>query len=191
MAGLVGQHADQLVRRLRLHQRAVIDEDAAAVGDKSVEGGIVDDDHLDVLLFHARGAQDRPGVVAQQLLRLGVAQHRGALLLGGAERRRHGERDRGGEGGQFQHRFAVRGTVQHQRSLSIWRRGRGCEPDGVCLNQNPATVSWFDAFFFTRPGFSSLENAIRSHRMRPVWGGNRCRELEIGLASRLMDSNSR
>ena len=37
VAGFVGEHADHLVRRVRLHQRAGIDEDAAAVGDEGVE----------------------------------------------------------------------------------------------------------------------------------------------------------
>ena len=37
MAGLVREHADDLVRRLRFHQRAGIDEDAAAVDDEGVE----------------------------------------------------------------------------------------------------------------------------------------------------------
>ena len=114
MAGLVREHADDLVRRLRLHHRAVIDEDAAAVGNESVEDAFVDDHHLDVLLLHAGGAQDRPRVVAQQLLRLGVAQHRGALVLGRRERRRHDKRGRRGEGGQFQRRFAVREAEQHE-----------------------------------------------------------------------------
>ena len=81
MAGFVREHADDLVRRLRLHHRAVIDEDAAAIGDEGVERAVVDDDHLDVLLFHSGGAQDRSRVVAQQLLRLGIAQDRRALVL--------------------------------------------------------------------------------------------------------------
>ena len=74
MAGLVREHPDDLVRSLRFHQRAVVHEDAAAVGDEGVETAVVDDDDLDVLLFQARGAQDRPCIVAQQLLDLGVAQ---------------------------------------------------------------------------------------------------------------------
>ena len=81
MAGFVREHADDLVRRLRLHHRAVIHEDAAAVGDESVEGALVDDHHLDVLLLEAGGAQDRPRIVAQQLLGLGVAQDRRTLVL--------------------------------------------------------------------------------------------------------------
>ena len=73
---------------LRLHQRAGIDEDAAAVGDEGVEGAVVDDDDLDVLLFQAGGAQDRRGVVAQQLLDLGVADQRRALVAPAPRQRR-------------------------------------------------------------------------------------------------------
>jgi hypothetical protein len=72
VAGLVREHADDLVRRLRLHDRAGIDEDAAAVGNERVEADLVDDHHLDVLLLQTRGAQDRPRVVAQELFGLGV-----------------------------------------------------------------------------------------------------------------------
>ena len=62
MAGFVRQHADDLVRGLRLHQRAIIHENTVAVGDEGVENAVVDDHDLDVLLFQARSAQDRPAV---------------------------------------------------------------------------------------------------------------------------------
>ena len=78
VAGFVREHADDLVRRLRVHQRAGIDEDAPAVRHEGVERAVVDDDDLDVLLREAGGAQDRLGVVAQQLLDLGVADDRRA-----------------------------------------------------------------------------------------------------------------
>ena len=61
VAGLVRQHADDLVRRLRVDQRAGIDEDAAAVSDEGIEGAVVDDDDLDVLL--ASPAARRIGAV--------------------------------------------------------------------------------------------------------------------------------
>ena len=103
VAGFVRQHADDLVRGLRLHDRAVIHENAAAVGDEGVEGALVDDHHLDVLLFQTGGAQDRPGIVAQQLLGLGVAEHRRAPVL--LRKRRQtgasGQRDRGRDRGQL------------------------------------------------------------------------------------------
>ena len=50
VAGLVREHADDLVRRLGFEQRAGIDEDVPAVHDEGVEGAVVDDDDLDVLL---------------------------------------------------------------------------------------------------------------------------------------------
>ena len=101
VAGLVREHADDLIWRFRFHQRAAIDEDAAAVGDESVERAIVDDDDLDVLLGEAGAAQDRLGIFPQQLLDLGVADDRRALLrlrgnAGANERsrRHHGDKAR-------------------------------------------------------------------------------------------------
>ena len=103
MAGFMRHHADDLVRRFRLHDRAVVHEDAASIGHERVEDALVDDHHLDVLLFQTGGAQDRPRVIAQQLLRLGVAEDRGAsVLLRQRHHRREGERDRGGQRGQLQ-----------------------------------------------------------------------------------------
>ena len=100
MAGFVRQHPDDLVRGVGLHHRAVVHENAAAIRDEGVENALVDDDHLDVLLFQAGGAQDRAGVVAQQLLGLGIAEDRRAPSLRKRRHRRNGERDRGGDGGQ-------------------------------------------------------------------------------------------
>ena len=56
MAGLVRQHADDLVRRLAIVQRADIDEDAPAVHHEGVERAVVDQHDLDVLLREAGGA---------------------------------------------------------------------------------------------------------------------------------------
>ena len=123
MPGLVREHADDLVRRLRLHDRAVIDEDAAAVGDERVERALVDDHHLDVLLFQTRGAQDRARVFAQQLLGLGVAQDRRplGLRMRGRDRRQRdrSRRDEGGEGGGL---LAQCDLEQHQ---AVWVK-RSC-----------------------------------------------------------------
>jgi len=103
MAGFMRHHADDLVRGFRLQDRAVVHEDAASIGHERVEHALVDDHHLDVLFFHAGGAQDRPRVIAQQLLRLGVAEDRWAsILLRQRRHRREGERDRRGQRGQFQ-----------------------------------------------------------------------------------------
>ena len=92
MAGLVGEHADDLVRRLGVHQRAGVHEDAAAVHDEGVERLVVDQRDLDVLLRETCGVQDRLRVVAHQLLDLGVADQRNAARQArrlGGNRRRH------------------------------------------------------------------------------------------------------
>ena len=54
MAGLVRQHADDLVRPFRLHQRAGIDKNALGVDHEGVEGAVVDDDDPDIVLAQAR-----------------------------------------------------------------------------------------------------------------------------------------
>ena len=46
VAGLVRDDADDLVRRLGIHEGADIDEDLLAVGDEGVEGAVVDEDDL-------------------------------------------------------------------------------------------------------------------------------------------------
>jgi hypothetical protein len=100
---LMGEHADDLVRRFRLHQRAGIDENAAAVGDEGVEAAVVDDDDLDVLFGKSGRLQDRLHVFAQQLLDLGIADDRraaGTALLRRRRRMRGDERNRGDAGKQ-------------------------------------------------------------------------------------------
>ena len=76
MAGFVGEHADDLVRRLGVHERADIDEDLLPVGHEGVEGAVVDEDDLGRLGVDAGGAEDRRRIVAQELLGLGVAHDR-------------------------------------------------------------------------------------------------------------------
>src|SRR5450631_3380020 len=103
VAGLMREHADDLVRRLGVEQRAGIDEDVAAVHDESVEGAVAEHHHLDALLGEAGRAQDRRCVVAQQLLDLGVADDRHAarqILRAGRRNRRTaaGRRHRNGGG---------------------------------------------------------------------------------------------
>ena len=63
-------------------QRAGIDEDAPAVHHEGVEDAVVDEHDLHVLLREPGDAQDRRGVVAQQLLDLGVADERQAAWPG-------------------------------------------------------------------------------------------------------------
>ena len=74
-------HPDDLVRGLRLHHRAVVHENAAAIRDEGVKNALVDNHDLDVLLLQPCRSQDWPGVFAQQLLGLGIADHRWALGL--------------------------------------------------------------------------------------------------------------
>ena len=76
VAGLVGKHADDLVRCFGVKQGAGIDEDMAAVHYKSVEGAIVEHHHPHALLREVGGAQDRRRVFAQQLLDFGIADDR-------------------------------------------------------------------------------------------------------------------
>ena len=90
MAAFVRDDADDLVRRLGLHQRAGVDEQAPS-RDEGVEGRIVDQHDADAGAGEARRLEDRPRVVAHQRLDLGVAHHRHAL-------RKHGERLRQGDG---------------------------------------------------------------------------------------------
>ena len=104
--GLVREHADDLIRRFRVHQRAAVDEDAAAVGDESVERAVVDDDDLNILLGEARAAQDRLRVFPQQLFRLGVADDRWPFAL----------RLRGNAGAN------ERGRGHHGHKARRWRR---------------------------------------------------------------------
>ena len=108
MAGFVREHPDDLVGGIRFHQRAVVHEDAAAIGDEGVETGLVDDDDLDVLLFHARGTQDRPCVIAEQLLDFGVAQQRRTPVLLGKRRTRRNRQRRRGDGRDQSGDFAAR-----------------------------------------------------------------------------------
>jgi hypothetical protein len=56
MPGFMRQNPDDLVRGLRLHHRAVIDENATAVRDEGIKNLLIEDHDLDVLLFQARRA---------------------------------------------------------------------------------------------------------------------------------------
>ena len=111
VAGFVREHADDLVRHLRVDQRAGVDEDAPAVHHEGVERAVVDDGDLDVLLGEAGGAQDRLGVVAQQLLDLGVADDRQSRrqALRARRRRRDGDGRRQRDRERRQQRERARG----------------------------------------------------------------------------------
>ena len=98
VAGLVREHADQLIGCRRLHQRAGIDEDVARIHDEGVERLVVDDDDLNALIAQARDLEDRRYVFAQQLLDLGIANHRdagiGAVLGAGRDGSQRDRRSR-------------------------------------------------------------------------------------------------
>ena len=91
VAGLVREHADDLVRRRRIGERADKDENAPTVGDEGVEGAVVEDHDLDVLRREPGGLQDRPRIVAQQFLDLGVANDAGHRPLGERDAARAGK----------------------------------------------------------------------------------------------------
>ena len=82
VAGLVGDHSDDLVRRLGVHQRADVEEHATAIGHEGVEGAVPDENDLDRAPLDAGGREDRIGVVAQQILDLGVPDEGWPALLG-------------------------------------------------------------------------------------------------------------
>ena len=105
--------ADDLVGRLRLHQRAGVDEHAPA-GNEGVEARIVDQHDVDAGFGQAGRLEDRPRVVAHQRLDLGVAHHRRALL-----------RHRGGQGGQCQgasHNDRRCRAGGSEKGVGLWQR---------------------------------------------------------------------
>ena len=112
MTALVREYPDQLIGRGRLHQRAGVDEDAVRVHHEGVERFVADDDDLHVLLGEPGGLQDRRGVIAQQLLGLGVANHRDA---GGRPGLRPGRQARQHDGGGREERNAPRSWPRRAR----------------------------------------------------------------------------
>ena len=54
VAGLMREHANQLIGGLGINDRARIDEDAAAIDDEGVERAVIDDDDTDILLAPVR-----------------------------------------------------------------------------------------------------------------------------------------
>jgi hypothetical protein len=166
--GLMRKHADDLVRRLRLHQCAGIDEDAAAVDDEGVERSFVDDNDLHVLLGQAGSTQERRGVVAQQLLDLGIADDRRAL---GCLRQRRDRRQRQrGRGDQ-------RGCTAQTRAKAE-ARDIGCRNShvgllnaplpGICARR-PASADRYIAGFGSR---ANTLNLLESHPLQAAEYGN-------------------
>ena len=191
MAGFVREHADDLVRRLRLHDRAVVHEDAAAVGDEGVEDALVDDDHLDVLLFQTGGAQDRPRVFAQQLLGLGVAEHRRTLVLlrQGRATAAHGKPPRPSISAVSFERSSCARRLARQQSSNPWslalrpdtlktitsRRIRpvGARPVRDLNRRAPVQIADIDARSDTRRSRESAADPLGTERRSALHGDGR------------------
>ena len=86
----VGDHADHFVGRLRLHERAGVDEDVAPVEHEGVERLVLHDADLDAARAETRRAEDRLRVVGEQVLDLGVADQRQPLRIGRRSGAEHG-----------------------------------------------------------------------------------------------------
>ena len=114
VAGFVGKHPDQLVRRLRGDDGAGIDEQPVARRDKGIESLAVD--QLDRGHLLARRLDDRPQVVGDQRLGLGVA-HRGDPVVREGGRAGQRERQRQGAGDQPGRHFPRRSLPARDRHL--------------------------------------------------------------------------
>ena len=78
MAGLMGENADHLIRRLGLGQKPGMDEDALAAGDEGVDARIVDQIDVHRAGIETGRLEDRLGIEPHQAFDLGVADERGA-----------------------------------------------------------------------------------------------------------------
>jgi hypothetical protein len=79
VAGFVCEDADHFIRRIRLHKRAGVHEDVAAIDDEGVEGVVVDDAHRDAPGTEPRGLEDLLRVVVEESFDFRVADERQAL----------------------------------------------------------------------------------------------------------------
>ena len=82
MPGLMRDHADDLIGRLGLQDRAGVHEHVEAVDHESVEALVPDDAHRDVRA-ETCCLEDWPRIVLEQVLHLGVADQGNALRGGG------------------------------------------------------------------------------------------------------------
>jgi len=122
MADFVRDHALDFIRAGRGVDQSGVDIDGLAAGDERVHFLVVEQHDLDVVGRQPRGDDDRPHHVAEELLRLGVAQHG---LRGGGD---GAERERAGN----QHRLRdspnppPHAHVPH-RPRAFWRRSMNAE----------------------------------------------------------------
>jgi len=80
VAGLVREHADQLIGVVASISAPALTKMCCASMTKAFERLVVDDDDSDALIAQAGDLEDRRYVFAQQLLDLGIANHRDAAL---------------------------------------------------------------------------------------------------------------
>ena len=107
MPGLVRQHPDQLIRRLRLFDQAGIEEDRLSAGDKRVQLVVGSEVDFHIGGIETGGAPDRGSERADIVFDLGVAddvQTTSAAALRPDRRRKADERHecRGHNGGSPQ-----------------------------------------------------------------------------------------
>ncbi len=81
MAAFMGHDTDQLVRPLRAHDQASVDEDALATRHEGVERAILDEHDLDTVGVETCCLPDRDREGADRALDLGVANEIEALTL--------------------------------------------------------------------------------------------------------------
>ncbi len=111
VAAFVRDHADQLIGRLCIHDRAGMHEHVVAVDDEGVEGAVVDDVDIDVLRAEPGGFKDRLRIGPQQRFRLSVADQPGGVRRGG----RH----------QRQREASDGGAAEASQGLGVHEDGRG------------------------------------------------------------------
>ena len=80
VACFVSDDANQLVRRLRLRDRARVDEHMLSIDHERVEGIIVDKVNLDIMACNVRRLENRPRVIRDK--RFGFRVPDEAQLLG-------------------------------------------------------------------------------------------------------------
>ena len=79
MTSFVGNHANDLIGRFALHERAGVDEDVASVDDEGVEDSAPHDPDRDTATTQPGGPEDRPCIVVHEPFDFGIANEREPL----------------------------------------------------------------------------------------------------------------
>ena len=194
VAGLVREHADQLIGRGRFHQRAGIDEDAVRIHDEGVERLVVDDDDLDVLLRQAgdlaKSARYNRAAAARSRRRessgcrrwIRSARAPGAL----------GQRDRGGGGKRdgarsWPHRahLARRSGNNHVGQVSVPRiRDQTMDRKPVTVNTRPARRGARSRGSRNPPNAAAAGRCRADRPMSQDLRANRCSRRQNACCSR-------